>query len=256
MGKYIKSLNNPLNIIGFFLVLVEAIASLVIINSSLTDSLNTILVLFIVIFPILVLIIFYELVTKHHKKLYAPKDYSDEDNFVKTFYNNENKQSGKIIINNKSSGIKIENSQSASYQMNEINTENVEILINKFDSAESLINTFKKLGYNCSKYTTLNDHSNTDDNDAIWLGAQIPLKSAKDVIKMSHEFYPALKYIHLSNDGGDIPPDEVHKQIFIGGSTSAAQRLGCMRWEDEDFINLQNANSISELHKLIRSKYY
>lgn len=76
---------NPLGIIGIFLVLTEAIASLVIVNSHLNDLQNTILVLFIVFFPCLVLAAFYLLVTRHHKKLYSPSDYKDEQNFVRTY---------------------------------------------------------------------------------------------------------------------------------------------------------------------------
>jgi len=84
MKNYFK---NPIGIIGWFLVLVEAIAALVVIQSSLNDTLNTILVLFIVLFPCLVLWIFYCLVTKHHEKLYSPSDYKNEDNFVKSYNN-------------------------------------------------------------------------------------------------------------------------------------------------------------------------
>lgn len=78
-------INNPLSIIGLFLVLVDGIASFVIVNSHLTYSLNLILVLFIALFPILVLITFFRLVTVHHKKLYSPSDYKDEQNFLRTF---------------------------------------------------------------------------------------------------------------------------------------------------------------------------
>lgn len=81
-GNFFK---NPLGIIGIFLVLTEAIASLVIVNSHLNDLQNTILVLFIVLFPCLVLGVFFLLVTRHHKKLYSPSDYKDEQNFVMTY---------------------------------------------------------------------------------------------------------------------------------------------------------------------------
>ena len=62
---------NPIGVIGVFLVLVEAIASIVIVQSTLEKSQNTILVWFIVLFPCLVLGVFYLLVTKHHEKLYS-----------------------------------------------------------------------------------------------------------------------------------------------------------------------------------------
>ena len=76
---------NPIGVIGIFLVLTEAIASLVIVNSKLTDIQNTILVLFVVLFPCAILLAFYLLVTRHHSKLYSPSDYRDEQNFVNTY---------------------------------------------------------------------------------------------------------------------------------------------------------------------------
>ena len=74
----ISVVKNPIGVIGLFLVLVEAIAALVVVKSSLSYSLNLILVLFIAVFPFAVLWAFYLLVTKHHEKLYSPSDYKDE----------------------------------------------------------------------------------------------------------------------------------------------------------------------------------
>ena len=76
---------NPIGVIGLFLVLVEAIAAFVVTQSCLPYSLNLILVLFIVLFPLAVLLVFYILVTKHHKKLYSPSDFKNEQNFVNTY---------------------------------------------------------------------------------------------------------------------------------------------------------------------------
>jgi len=53
------------------LVLVEAIASIVIVQSRLEKSQNTILVWFIILFPCFGLGVFYLLVTRHHEKLYS-----------------------------------------------------------------------------------------------------------------------------------------------------------------------------------------
>lgn len=84
--KNTNFLRNPIGIIGFFLVLVEAIASLVVVNSSLSETQNTILVCFLVVFPCLVLLVFFILVTAHHEKLYSPLDYRNDDNFLLTKY--------------------------------------------------------------------------------------------------------------------------------------------------------------------------
>lgn len=79
-----KLSKNPLGIIALFIVLVYALGTSTLIFSSIPYELQKILVLFLVIFPVLVLIIFYLLVTKHHDKLYSPSDYKDEKHFMET----------------------------------------------------------------------------------------------------------------------------------------------------------------------------
>lgn len=97
LGDNSNLFKNPIGVIGIFLVLTEAIASMVIVKSSLNDLQNTILVLFIVLFPCLVLFVFYLLVTRHHEKLYSPSDYKDEKNFVNTYNNATQKNEIKRI---------------------------------------------------------------------------------------------------------------------------------------------------------------
>ena len=79
--------------------MVEGIASFVIVQSMLEKNQNTILVWFIVLFPCLVLVVFYLLVTKHHEKLYSPSDYRDEQNFMKSYNNTTRTDEIKIVTN-------------------------------------------------------------------------------------------------------------------------------------------------------------
>ncbi|HAS8138152.1 TPA: hypothetical protein I7676_21295 [Vibrio vulnificus] len=72
-----------MGIIALAFVFVYAIAGLFASQTDLEVSLLWILILFLVLFPCLVLYVFYRLVTEHHTKLYAPSDYSNEDNFVR-----------------------------------------------------------------------------------------------------------------------------------------------------------------------------
>ena len=75
---------NPLGIIGLFICLVYGFACLVLglgAPSLLPDERSP-LVWFIVLFPCLILGVFFRLVTTHHKKLYAPSDYKDERLFI------------------------------------------------------------------------------------------------------------------------------------------------------------------------------
>jgi len=81
-----KLAHNPLGIIALFIVLVYAIAALVMIvsGSELPVNERVILIWFLVLFPVLILIAFVWLVSRHHEKLYAPADYRDDSSFLKT----------------------------------------------------------------------------------------------------------------------------------------------------------------------------
>ena len=84
-GETAKGLaRNPLGIIALFIVLVYGFASLVAINAnSFTAGERLPLIYFLVFFPVLVLIAFVWLVSKHSDKLYSPSDFSDEKNYMK-----------------------------------------------------------------------------------------------------------------------------------------------------------------------------
>lgn len=77
---------NPLGVIALFISLIYGISALIFGASvSVLSSFNqTVLVLFIVLFPVIVLALFGWLVAFHHKKLYAPLDYRTDESFLGT----------------------------------------------------------------------------------------------------------------------------------------------------------------------------
>ena len=81
----IKLARNPLGIIALFQVLIYGIAGYVTAKVD-TNNPNLLipLVWFLVIFPIIVLVVFAYLVIAHHEKLYAPSDFTDEENFMRS----------------------------------------------------------------------------------------------------------------------------------------------------------------------------
>lgn len=82
-GTASKLSQNPLGIIALFIVLVYGFASLVVgLGKNINGGTATILVWFMVLFPVLVLGVFAWLVSRHHTKLYAPKDYKQEEHFL------------------------------------------------------------------------------------------------------------------------------------------------------------------------------
>jgi len=83
-GDTAKGLSkNPLGIIALFIVLVYGFASLVTaFSGSFTAAERLPLIYFLIIFPVLVLIVFAWLVSRHAGKLYSPSDFKNEDNYL------------------------------------------------------------------------------------------------------------------------------------------------------------------------------
>lgn len=73
---------NPLGIIALFIVLIYGCAGLVTGLTNFEGNAQTPLVWFLVIFPFAVLGVFAWLVSCHHKKLYAPSDFDNQEHFV------------------------------------------------------------------------------------------------------------------------------------------------------------------------------
>lgn len=80
-----KLSGNPLGIIALFIVLLYGIAGFVLSSSAefLSPDERLPIIWFLVIFPFLVLFVFSWLVSQHHTKLYAPKDYLSDETFLK-----------------------------------------------------------------------------------------------------------------------------------------------------------------------------
>lgn len=85
---------NPLGIIALFISLIYGFASLLLDSSAekLTVAERWPLIVFVVVFPVLVLITFYKLVTGHHGKLYAPADFKDDKSFLRTLSSEEQEE--------------------------------------------------------------------------------------------------------------------------------------------------------------------
>lgn len=93
MDKYVstffnttKSLSrNPLGIISLFIALVYAISGIVISFAKPEFYSNPYhpIIIFMVVFPVIVLVCFAHLVTRHHTKLYAPVDFENQEDFFR-----------------------------------------------------------------------------------------------------------------------------------------------------------------------------
>lgn len=89
---------------------------------------------------------------------------------------------------------------------------------------------------------------------AVWIGINFPYQKAIDVILLARNYYKDLRYLALSNKQSN-PPDVVHYQIFIGGSTETALLQGLKAWQNKDFKKLKSIKNEEEFRALIRAKY-
>jgi hypothetical protein len=85
---------NPIGIIALFISLIYGFANLMFgaTAASLSEDERFPLVIFICLFPVIVLGVYYLLVSRHHGKLYAPGDYKDDKSFLRTLSQEEREE--------------------------------------------------------------------------------------------------------------------------------------------------------------------
>jgi hypothetical protein len=82
-GTAVKLSQGPLGIIALFIVLIHAFASLVLgLATDIGENNRSVLVWFLVSFPVVVFFVFAWLVSGHHSKLYPPQAFREEEYFV------------------------------------------------------------------------------------------------------------------------------------------------------------------------------
>jgi len=91
---------NPLGIIALFISLIYSIANLLLGSTaeSLTPEERWPIIIFIVLFPVIVLGVFYFLVSRHHWKLYAPGDYIKQEMFYQLATPREREEKLKLEV--------------------------------------------------------------------------------------------------------------------------------------------------------------
>ena len=162
---------------------------------------------------------------------------------------------GIIVKENKTTSATVKTT-SENIRHNPLPITNVDIsVVNVFDSG-NMLKALKDNGLNADIYQPNNEpYDSHSTQEAIWLGSLVNPAVACRVIKTAIKQWPHLKYVHLSNDSGGDPPDEVHDQIFLGGSTSTAKQYGLKKWTLQDFDKLSESMSGNELHTMVCEKY-
>ena len=88
----VKLSQSPLGIIALFIVLIHGFASLVLGLSAadIGETNRSVLVMFLVLFPVVVFFVFAWLVSRHHANLYPPQAFHQEEHFVSLAFGRAN----------------------------------------------------------------------------------------------------------------------------------------------------------------------
>ncbi|RPI19594.1 MAG: hypothetical protein EHM58_00900 [Ignavibacteriae bacterium] len=132
------------------------------------------------------------------------------------------------------------------------------ISVNYFHNANEFMDSLKSKGFTAEVYKWEKDpeFKSFDDYSTIWLGNNVPVDITVEVIQLANNFYPHLKYIHISGDKpGEQPPSHIHNNVFIGGATSTALEYKLKALTHEDFMKINSSMTKEELHKYIRGFY-
>lgn len=275
------TVKNPLTIIAIFAGLAEVSGTAVLPSVSAENQIYYIF--FLIFFPTLLVVLFFITLYNKHKVLYGPSDFEDEKNFVKILQYDKSKQENVEINLKKEEVVNKINSLNEKYgklenQYNLIQhllvkisdsktdirkmTEDISlkdkykiVVENITDHAPVIVDSLTEKGFFAVLSKNEIFKGKTSEAESIWVGRHVPVDIVVEVIKTAKITYPFLKYISIAGDHTKDPPEYVHYEIFIGGSTSAAKKSNIKELKDSDFENLYKLTENAELHRFIKSFY-
>lgn len=89
---------------------------------------------------------------------------------------------------------------------------------------------------------------------SVWVGSKFPPDKAVAAVMAARPYYKQVRYFALSDRLPNVP-EAIHHQIFIGGSTETALRMGLIAWKEEDFAKFEKMTDQKELHDFIKARY-
>lgn len=87
MALQIKQVSNPLTLIAVFASLAEIAATAVL--PMVEGAVQGVFVWFVMLFPVLLVVLFFVTLNWNHGVLYAPSDFTDESNFLRTLFGDQ-----------------------------------------------------------------------------------------------------------------------------------------------------------------------
>jgi hypothetical protein len=266
MTEKIGLIKNPLTIIAIFAGIAEVSGTIVLPFISETNQLQ--FIYFLIIFPSLLVILFFITLNFNNKVLYAPSDYKNEDNYIRiNKFDISRQKSIEVVVSKNESNekeiiqlnkqeikteqklvtkVEISNSDEIYYE-----TIGFEFLVTDFSNANKFVKRMEEFGISYEIYQfpgDINEVITIQEHRAIWLGSSIQLELAQLIIKESKIIFPHLKYIKLFEGN-----DSSSRNAYIGGSTeSAVTTFNCKPLKDSDFNFIETFKDIDSLHDFIR----
>ncbi len=87
MALQFKQVSNPLTLIAVFASMAEVAATAAL--PTLDGTVQAQFVWFVMLFPVLLVVLFFLTLNWNHRVLYAPGDYEDETNFLRALFGDE-----------------------------------------------------------------------------------------------------------------------------------------------------------------------
>lgn len=91
-----------------------------------------------------------------------------------------------------------------------------------------------------------------ENNRVLWIGKNVPLPMLRDVVTETLRIYPLMNFAHVVGDRGEVPPEYVNYQVYVGGSIEAALPMKLKLISPEELLKVLNsATSIEEVHRFL-----
>lgn len=271
MTEKVGLIKNPLTIIAIFAGIAEVSGTIVL---PFIASMNQeLFIYFLIFFPSILVILFFITLNFNNKVLYAPSDYTDENNYIKiNRYDKIEQKNIEVKVRKENLETihlqqKIEKFETQISQLrNELQNLNIKsetlqkdlesektvqenkVQVTNFINAGSFISYMSKKGIDVDIYLSPKEaeqENSLPEHEAIWLGQNVSLEFAQLVLRHSKTFYPHLKYVLLDKDV------DAEDDIYVGGASEAAKRMKLIPLKNSDFGKIQTFEKIEQLHNFL-----
>lgn len=286
MTEKVGLIKNPLTIIAIFAGIAEVSGTIVL--PFIAPENQIVFIYFLMVFPSILVILFFLTLNFNNKVLYAPSDYKDEQNYITVNRFDISKQKTvevtvpkEILLREDLTKIQTEfHSLKEGIELlkstkhvehfelqaptntsdfdEDIDNSEYKYLVSNLRRSRAYIKAMHRYKLKFEIYynpASLEDKAIYDDAEckAIWLGKSISLIMAKNAIITAKDIFPQLSYILISGDKQSITG---HEDIYIGGDTEAAiNKFGLKAMQGSDFRKLFDAKTIEEFHSIISMFY-